>query len=94
MHTWNIEMTPEQFKMALNEVLNENRTVEQEVHTADHKLIAELKPYFIQWMERQKRISKLWQKFQLSFIGSAAVVVVSGLVWVGSLILEAFKHMR
>lgn len=72
-------------KLAMNEVLNEHRNVDQETHSNDHDFIAMLK-------RREKKRAERWQKFITSSIGAAAVGFVTLLGWIGTLIIEAVKN--
>lgn len=40
-------------------------------------------------VQREERRKKHWEKFQLSLIGGAAMVLLGWLAWIGSVVLEA-----
>lgn len=91
--SYTIPMDKDQFEEALsrtlNEVLNSKRTISDEQHIQDHKSWQELSPFLRQWVKDKKKNEERWEKFRMSIIGSIALILVSGLVWVGKLVWNA-----
>ena len=77
-------MTKEELAEAITCALDNRDHAE---HEEDHSFIQMLK-------EREGRRIKRIEKFQQSFIGALAVAMVSGLAWIGSIVLHYLTHPK
>ena len=78
-------MEKKELVAALHEALGERHSIDAELHNDHHEFIDMLR-------EREKRRIALWQKFRLSFVGALATTLVGVLIWLGGLVLSAWKH--
>ena len=74
-------MTEDELINAIQKALANHLAGDAAKHNDDHEFIQMLK-------DREKRRVERWRKFQLSFIGGVALLFLSGMVWLGSFILE------
>ena len=75
------DMTQDEFKQVLEEVLQSRRVIDEDTHRIHHRFIQ------VQ-IERDERRAEMWRRFKLSFIGGLALAVLGFLGWLGSLILS------
>lgn len=74
-------ITKKDLSEAINKALNDARHITDETHKLHHD--------FIQYLiEKQESRKKLWMKFKLSLVGSAALALVGFLMWIGKLIWD------
>lgn len=79
------DMTKEDMKVLLCEALDERNTIGGDQHHIDHEFITMLKK------REERRIIRV-EKFKLSFIGGIALALVSGLIWLGTTLLNVGHH--
>lgn len=77
-------MTEEQLIEALKKALEESLPAST-THREDHEFLHMLKA-------REARRLERVEKFKLSAIGGLGIAVVSGLIWVGKIIIEYLGH--
>lgn len=73
-----------ELKRTIHEALDERDSIDRETHHVHHEFIEEL-------IEKYKKREARREKMLQSFLGTLATALVGALVWVGNLILEAFK---
>lgn len=78
------EIDEKQLEAILCRVLNSRKKIDDELHDKHHKFIDLL-------IEREERRREGWRKFKLSFIGGIALATVSGLIWLGALVIEFLR---
>jgi hypothetical protein len=79
------ELTKRDLVEALDEVLNTRRTVDEDLHRRHHE-------YIEMELEKREQRKANWAKFRSSFIGGMALAVITGLGWIGTLILTWVRH--
>lgn len=79
------EIDEETLERILRHVLHEKRQVDEETHSSHHRYIDIL-------IEKEERRKEAWRKFKLSFIGGLALALLGALSWVGTLVIESFRH--
>lgn len=70
---------------AVVKALHEHRRLPDDAHDEHHAFVEML-------IKREARRVELWQKFRSSFVGAVAVALVSGLGWLGTLIIKGLEH--
>ncbi len=80
-----MSVNSDDIKAALLEVLQENRSIDNDTHATHHDFVANQ----IQKLENR---AKMVEKFKLSFIGTMAVGFASLMVWIGKLIVDALSR--
>lgn len=81
-----MEISKEELKEILSEVLHENRKITDNLHQEDHD--------FVQILKEERRIRhERWEKFEKSLIGGAAIAFLGFLGWIGTIILEHLPHI-
>lgn len=78
-------MEKEELKAILNEVLHENRKIDNETHQIQHQWI-EMK------MANEQKWYARWEKFQASLIGGIALAILGFLGWIGNIVLNHILH--
>ena len=73
--------------IAITEALDKRRSVTDEIHGEHHAFVA------LMIAKEERRLARV-EKFKNSVIGALAVALVTGLGWVGSLVLEALRHHK
>jgi len=59
----------------------------------EHDELMERRCKFVdELIDREQRRRDAWKKFKMSFIGGLALAVLGFLGWVGTLIVEFFRH--
>ena len=83
-----LDMSPDEFKKMLWEVLNENRSIPDQEHTEHHKILKDILPSLKEFLDERKHRKQMWDKFRLSFIGGLALAFITVLTWLGSIVVE------
>lgn len=79
-----LAMDKEEFVTALREVLNEQRHITDDEHQLQHAWLSKK-------MYTEQKWDARWEKAAQSAIGVVVVAVLSGLGWIGNLIINALK---
>ena len=79
-----MSLTKKDLVAVLEEALNKKRSIHESIHTAHHEFIQSE-------IERREDNKKLWMKFQTSIVGTIATGLIAGLLWLGTLVIEAVK---
>lgn len=79
------EEEKESLKEIISDVLNQGRKITDETHKLHHD-------YIQHQMEKDIRRQAMWKKVVDTWIGALAIAAISGVAWVGNLILEYFKN--
>lgn len=89
--TFNEDQLEHALEKAMEKVISKKQNdenilgIDKDTHTLDHRYVGELR---IRRLKSERR----WEKFRLSIIGAVGAAFVGGLVWIGRLIIEAFRH--
>jgi len=78
-------VSKEDIKTLLREALDERNAIGGDQHHVDHEFIQMLK------LREERRIARI-EKFKLSFVGGAAMALVSGLIWIGTVVWDYGHH--
>ena len=82
----------------MGDVVPMPRGLSEEQHTEDHRLIEEVRPLLVEFLEDRKRASELREKFKQSMVGAIAVALVGGistaLVWIGQQVITILQSGR
>jgi hypothetical protein len=75
----------EEIKAALGELLDERRSVNEPKHKIHHAFVERL-------MIRAEKREALFEKAKGTFVGGLALATLTGVAWIGNLIIEAWKR--